>query len=83
VLPDNDLDAMDARKEMINHPQVQALALGWAKWEKRPIQCHNDSNHSIYKLSTLADFGLRFDDPGRTGIVETILSGSDDPESTG
>jgi hypothetical protein len=70
---ENDPAVVSARKEMVMHPQVQALVSGLAEWGRRPIQRHNDSSHPIYKLSTLADFGLRLDDPGIVGIIETIL----------
>jgi hypothetical protein len=62
--PENDPEVQAARAEMLAHPQVQALIAEAAAWPGYPLKRHNDAGHPIYKFSTLADFGLRADDPG-------------------
>ena len=51
----------------------QALVAAAADWPGGPIKRHNDANHVLYKLSTLADFGVRASDPGMAGMVEAVL----------
>ncbi len=53
-----------ARAEMLAHPQVQALIVEAATWPGYVLKRHNDAGHPIYKFSTLADFGVRADNPG-------------------
>jgi hypothetical protein len=65
---------------MLVHPQVGHLFSDLSTWGDRPLKRHNDASHSIYKLSTLAEFGLRADDalPGSTvgmsDIVDAVMS---------
>jgi hypothetical protein len=61
--PEDDPDVQAARAEMVAHPQVQALVAEAATWPGYPLKRHNDASHPIYKFSTLADFGVRADDP--------------------
>ncbi len=63
-----------ARKELLAHPQVRALVGRAATWGGTPLKRHNDASHPIYALSTLADFGLRADDPGMAEILEKVLA---------
>jgi hypothetical protein len=53
---------LEARFEMLAHPQIKDLAAGLSTWGDRPLKRHNDASHPIYKLSTLAEFGLRSGD---------------------
>ena len=62
--PEDDPEVQAARAEMLAHPQVQALIAEAATWPGYALKRHNDAKHPIYKFSTLADFGLRADDPG-------------------
>jgi hypothetical protein len=62
--PEDDPQVQAARAEMLAHPQVQELIGEAATWPGYPLKRHNDASHPIYKFSTLADFGLRADDPG-------------------
>jgi hypothetical protein len=62
--PADDPEVQSARAEMLAHPQVQGLIAGAATWPGCALQRHNDAGHPIYKFSTLADFGVRADDPG-------------------
>jgi hypothetical protein len=63
-----------ARVEMLAHPQVQGLIAEVATWPGYALKRHNDAGHPIYKFSTLADFGLRADDPGLAAGIEAMLA---------
>jgi hypothetical protein len=72
--PEDDADVQTTRAEMLAHPQVQALIAEAANWGDRPLKRHNDASHSIYKFSTLADFGVRADDAGMAAAIEAVLA---------
>ena len=72
--PDDDADVLAARAAMLAHPQVQALVAQAATWGETPLKRHNDAAHPIYALSTLADFGLKADDPGLETGIEAMLA---------
>ena len=61
---EDDPEVQAARAEMLAHPQVQGLSDEAAIWPGYALKRHNDAGHPIYKFSTLADFGVRADDPG-------------------
>jgi len=62
-----------ARDEMIAHPKVQALINESHRWQSCVLKRHNDANHPIYKLSTLADFGLKATDSEIHPAIDAIL----------
>jgi hypothetical protein len=62
------------RARMLAHPKVRALVAEVASWPGYPLKRHNDANHPIHKLSALADFGLRADDPDLARGIQAILS---------
>ena len=62
------------REEMVAHPQVQELINLAATWPGYPLKRHNDARHPLYALSTLADFGLRYDDPGLRPAIDKVLA---------
>jgi hypothetical protein len=77
---EDDPEVQAARAEMLAHPQVQSFIAEAATWPGHPLKRHNDASHPIYKFSTLADFGLRSDDPGPVlseaeGVVEGMATG--------
>ncbi len=72
--PESDPEPASARKEMLAHSQVRALMDLAAAWGATPLKRHNDAAHPIYALSTLADFGLRADDPGMAEIIGKVLA---------
>jgi hypothetical protein len=72
--PEPDPEMVAARREMVTHPQVQALIAAAATWGERALKRHNDASHPLYALSTLADFGLRADDPGMGPTIEKVLT---------
>jgi len=65
-------DAAAARQEMINHPSVRELIGQAAQWPGYPLKRHNDAAHPFHALSTLADFGLRKEDPGIADLVASV-----------
>jgi hypothetical protein len=71
--PEDDPEVRAACNEMLAHPQVQAMIAETANWGDRPLKRHNDASHPIYKFSTLADFGLRVDDPGMEAGIEAVM----------
>jgi hypothetical protein len=62
--PEDDPEVQAARAEMLAHPQVQEMIAEVATWPGYALKRHNDAKHPLYKFSTLADFGVRADDPG-------------------
>ena len=72
--PEDASEVQAARDEMLAHPQVQALVAEAATWPGHPLKRHNDASHPIYKVSTLADFGVRADDPGMDEVVATVMA---------
>jgi len=72
--PEDDPEVQAARAEMLAHPQVQALIAEAATWPSYALKRHNDASHPIYKFSTLADFGVRADDPGVAAGIEAVMA---------
>lgn len=72
--PENDAQVQSARHEMLAHPQIQNLIDEAASWPGFALKRHNDAKHPLYALSTLADFGLRVDDPGMASVVESVMA---------
>jgi hypothetical protein len=71
---EQDPEVMDARSEMIEHPMVQAMIREAGTWPGYPLKRHNDAKHLLYKFSTLADFGIRKDDPGMTVGIDALMA---------
>jgi hypothetical protein len=71
---EGDAEVGAARAAMLAHPQVQGLAARAADWPGYALKRHNDAAHSLYALSTLADFGLRATDPGLSGAIEAVMA---------
>jgi hypothetical protein len=72
--PDDDPDVQTARADMLAHPQVQAMVAETTTWGEIPFKRHNDASYPIYKFSTLADFGVRADDPGIDTGIEAVFA---------
>jgi hypothetical protein len=70
---EQDSEVVDARSEMVEHPMVQAMISDAGTWPGYPLKRHNDANHPLYKFSTLADFGIRMDDPGMRAGLEAVM----------
>ena len=62
-LPGDSPEVVEARADMIRHPQVRALMTKAASWPcDQPLKRHNDAKHPMYALTTLADFGIHYRD---------------------
>jgi hypothetical protein len=72
--PASDPEVAAARGEMLTHPQVRGLIAAASTWGETPFKRHNDANHPIYALSTLADFGLQADDEGMPDGIAKVLA---------
>jgi hypothetical protein len=72
--PSTDQEARAARAAMVAHPQVQSLLAEAGTWGERPITRHNDASHPLYKLSTLADFGLQARERGLAAVIKAVMS---------
>jgi hypothetical protein len=72
--PEDHPEVQTARAEMLGHPQVQSLIAEAATWPGYPFKRHNDAKHSLYKFSTLADFGVQADDPGMAAGIEAVMA---------
>ena len=72
---EGDPEVEAARAEMLAHPQVQGLIAEVAEWPgPAPLRRHNDASHPIHKLSALAEFGVRADDPGADKAIEAVVA---------
>ncbi|MFH1085081.1 MAG: hypothetical protein V1772_04905 [Chloroflexota bacterium] len=72
--PEDHPDVVSERAALVAHPQVQGLVAIANSWPGSPLKPHNDAAHPIYALSTLADFGLRAEDPGLAPALEAVLA---------
>ncbi|MEA3338637.1 MAG: hypothetical protein U9R15_01595 [Chloroflexota bacterium] len=72
--PNDDPEVRAARAEMLAHPQVQGMIAETATWPGYALKRHNDAAHPIHKFSTLADFGVRADDPGMAAGIEAVMA---------
>ncbi|UCD97994.1 MAG: hypothetical protein JSV42_13670 [Chloroflexota bacterium] len=71
-LPVDSSLVQDARREMIDHPSVRRIVDELANWPGYALKRHNDAKHPLYKLSTLADFGLESTDSGIQQVIDKI-----------
>ena len=74
VMSEDHPAVLQARSEMLGHPLVQDLITSAADWPGYALKRHNDARHLLYALSTLADFGIRHDDPGVEPTLEKVLA---------
>jgi hypothetical protein len=72
--PADDADVVQAREEMLAHEQVQGLMATAVSWPGYALKRHNDAKHPLYAFSTLADFGVRCDDPGMRPALDKVLA---------
>ena len=72
--PEDDADVEAARAQIVAHPQVQNVITQARTWPGPALKRHNDASHPIHALSTLADFGLRANDPDLTEAVGAVLA---------
>jgi hypothetical protein len=72
--PEDDAQVRAARRATLAHPQVKTLMAQVSTWGDRPITRHNDASHPIYKLGTLADFGVRAGDRGMKSCLKAVMA---------
>jgi len=72
--PETDSEVRAARAAMLSHPQVRQLMAEAAAWPGPPLKRHNDASHPLYKLSTLADFGVQARDRGTSSLEGGMAS---------
>ena len=75
---ESELEVIDARKKMINHPLIQSLLEELKNWPGTVISSHKSASQSFHKLTFLADLGLKRDDPHINEIVEKIFAHKSD-----
>jgi hypothetical protein len=73
-LPPVHPDVVAARAKMVAHPQVDGLIATAQSWPGYALKRHNDAKHPLYALSTLADFGMRYDDSGLQVALDKVLA---------
>ncbi len=73
-IPEDDPVVRAARADLLAHPQIQALVAKITAWPGYAMKRHNDARHSMYALSTLADFGLRAEDPGIAPGIAAVMA---------
>jgi hypothetical protein len=66
--------AKTAYQNMQNHPRIAALLEALEIWPPAPLSQTFDPKDSIWKMGTLADFGLRRDDERITALAERIFA---------
>ncbi|MBN1147469.1 MAG: hypothetical protein JXA78_09445 [Anaerolineales bacterium] len=72
--PDQDAQVQAAHADLLAHTKIQEMIAEAAAWPGYALKRHNDAAHPLYKFSTLADFGLRTDDPGMGAGIEAVLA---------
>ncbi len=72
--PVDDPEVQATRAEMLGHPQVREMMAEAAAWPGYALKRHNDAKHPLYKFSTLADFGVRADDPKMASGIEAVMA---------
>lgn len=73
-LPESSHEVRAARQAMLNHLKVLELIDKSTTWPGYPLKRHNDAEHPIYAISTLADFGLQADDAGMGEVITNVLA---------
>jgi hypothetical protein len=71
--PKGAAEVEEARAQMLAHPQTRDLLIEASTRGEWSLKRHNDASHPIYKLSTLADFGLYAGDYQMQSILEIVV----------
>lgn len=66
-------EARAAYQALQRHPRVTALCAALETWPPRPMTRCYDPDSDLWKLTTLADFGLRRDDERIAAIAERVF----------
>ena len=71
--PENSPETLFSKKEMINHPKIQALLEELTNWPGSVIASHKSSNQYFHKLSFIADIGIKKDEPHIKKLIKKIF----------
>jgi len=61
-------------RDMLSNPLILQLIEHADTWPGPALKRHNDAAHPIYALSTLADFGVRADQPDMQTVMKKVLA---------
>jgi hypothetical protein len=75
---ENASPVVEARKDTLNHPQVQEIQDELIQWPGLPLKSHKDAKHPIHKLAFLADLGLKSSHQGMKRIIDRVLEHQSD-----
>ena len=62
-----------SKKEMINHPKIQAILKELTNWPGPVIASHKSASQYFHKLSFIADIGIKKDEPHIQEIIKKIF----------
>ncbi len=71
--PENNPEILFSKKEMINHPKIQAILEELTNWPGPVIASHKSANQYFHKLSFIADIGIKKDEPHIKDIIKKIF----------
>jgi hypothetical protein len=72
--PPDTPEVLRDRSAMLANPGVLSIISEAKNWPGYALTRHNDAKHNLYKISTLADFGLQIQDPGISAVADAILA---------
>jgi hypothetical protein len=61
------------RREMLRDPQIAGLVRSLVRWPGPPVKNHKQADLPAYKLSFLAEVGVRRGDPGINAVARKIF----------
>jgi hypothetical protein len=76
--PENEIEVVRSRKEMIEQPKIQSLLEEQRNWPGTIVNSHKSATQLFHKLSFIADLGLKRDDPYINEIITNIFEHKSD-----
>lgn len=73
-LAEDEAEVQQAKKEMLAHANITGLMQKARSWPGSALKRHNDSKHTLYAISTLADFGFTTQDAGIADICQKVTA---------
>lgn len=70
--PKTDKEVIEAKKNILSHPQIKSLISGFSNWNNEIVSNHKNAGLLLHNLSFLADIGLTAEDPRIENIVRII-----------
>ena len=62
-----------SKKEMVNHPKIQAILEELTNWPGPVIASHKSANQYFHRLSFIADIGIKKDNPHIQEVIRKIF----------